>query len=177
MIDCQYIDFSIFAPSYLRGVRVITPITYAVPVNAPTGEAGSQETFALLNDLDGNITECRHANFLFVSGGRVKLPERSKALPGLSMETVVDLAEEVGIPVDAGQYSTYDVYEADEAFVTGTRFCMLPVAAVNGLEMRGDIPGDVTTALMDTWFKKVGVDFVQQALDHLPQGLSEAPPK
>ncbi len=177
VIDCQYIDFPIFAQSYLKGVRVVTPITYAVPANAAGGEAGSQKTYSLLNDLDGNITECRHANFLFVLGGRVKLPDRSKVLPGISMETVVELAEKLGIPVDEGDYSTYDVYEAEEAFITGTRYCMLPVATLNGLEMRGDIPGEVTKALMDSWFEKVGVDFVQQAVSHLPHGLSEAPPR
>ena len=101
-IYCQFIDFSKFAQSYVKGVRVITPTTYSPPPR-PEGDGADsqpQETVSLMMDSRGNITECRHANFLFVTDGRIKLPDREKVLPGISMETVVELAEQLSIPVD-----------------------------------------------------------------------------
>ena len=83
------------------------------------------------------------------------------------MDTVLELAESLEIPVDEGEYSAHDVYEADEAFISGTRYCVLPVATLNGVSVGEQIPGEVTSSLMEAWSKSVGVDFVKQALDHL----------
>jgi branched-subunit amino acid aminotransferase/4-amino-4-deoxychorismate lyase len=105
---------------------------------------------------------------MFVRDGRIKLPDRSKVLPGISMATILDLAEPLGIGVDEGRYSTHDVYDADEALVSGTRYCLLPVATVNGVSLGHEIPGPVTRRLIEAWSQKVGLDFVDQALSHLP---------
>ena len=72
------------------------------------------------------------------------------------------------IPVDEGFYTSSDVYQADEAFICGTRFCILPVATLNGLTIRDSLPGPVTQLLMNAWSRQVDVDFVKQALDHVP---------
>jgi branched-chain amino acid aminotransferase len=107
---------------------------------------------------------------MFAREGRIKLPDRSNVLPGVSMHTVLELAESLGIPVDEGDYCTYDIYASDEAFVSSTRYCMLPVAAVNGYTM-GDVPGPVTQRLLDEWRRVVGVDFVRQSLDSLDSSI------
>ena len=159
VISCQLVDFHAFAEGYLKGVRIITPDTYAVPRRSPaTGQNVSQEVFSLLADHKGTITECRRANFMFVKDGRIKLPDRSKVLPGVSMETVLELSDSLSLPVDEGDYNTGDVYEADEAFVSGTRFCLLPAATLNGLDLGSRIPGGVTGRLMEAWSEMVGVD-------------------
>ena len=167
VIYCQYIDFAAFAHSYSTGVRAVTPVTYAVPAQ-PSSNGSGQETFSLMTDNEGNITECRHANFMFVRDGRIKLPNRQNVLPGISMETVLELAESMEIPVDEGDYSTHDVYVADEAFVSGTRYCLLPVATLNGLIIGQNVPGPLAGRLLAAWSELVGVDFVQQVADHLP---------
>ena len=169
LIYCQFMDFSTFAHSYLRGVRVVTPITYGVPPqSAASGSDGpGQETLSLMTDEEGNITECRHANFLFIQDGRIKLPDRKKVLAGISMETAVEIAEALRIPVDEGDYCAHDVYLADEAFVSGTRYCLLPVATLNGVSLGERVPGEVSRRLIEAWSERVGVDFLQQALDHL----------
>ena len=112
VIYCQFIDFSAFAHSYVRGIRVVTPITYAVPSAQPESSAdgSAQETYSLLTDDKGNVTECSHANFLFVKDGRIKLPNRENVLPGISMETVLELAESQRVPVDEDDYCALDVY-------------------------------------------------------------------
>ena len=46
---------------------------------------------------------------MFVKDGRIMLPDRNSALPGISMATVLELAESAGILVDEGRYNTSDV--------------------------------------------------------------------
>ena len=155
-IYCQKIDFSEFANGYIRGVRVITPVTYAVqPEASPDGAAAPpQLIYSLMNDDGGNITECRHANFFFIHEGRIKLPNRRNVLPGVSMDTVLELADFLKIPVDEDDYTTYDVYVSDEAFVSGTRYCILPVVALNGLRLGEWVPGPVTRKLQSAWSRR-----------------------
>ena len=163
VVHCQLLDFTAFARSYTHGVRVITPATYGVP-----REDSGQQILTLMTSREGSITECTGANFMFVRDGRIKLPDRHNVLPGVSMQTVLDLADSQGIAIDEDDYATGDVYESDEAFVSSTRYCMLPVASLNGLALGEELPGPLTRRLLDAWRSMVGVDFVQQALDHLP---------
>jgi len=56
----------------------------------------------------------------------------------------------------------YDVLNANEAFMTGTPFCMLPVSSLNGQQI-GDRPmGEVTQLLLDTWGDNVGLNIEEQ---------------
>ena len=108
---------------------------------------------------------------MFVKGGRIKLPDRRNVLPGISMDTVLEIAAGESISVDEGEYTIRDVYECDEAFISSTRFCVMPVASLNGLQLGGDPTRLVTTRLTSAWSKMVGVDLVEQALSHLaPEG-------
>ena len=162
-IYCQFLDLSTFALSYGYGVKVTTPVTYAIP---PSEKPRRQQVFLLMSDDEGNITECQGGNFMFVRGGRIKLPNRDGVLPGVSMKTVLELAESIGVGVDEDDYCTGDIYLADEAFISSTRFCMLPVSSINGLGIGTELPGPVTRRLLDAWVDDVGFDFVKQALDH-----------
>ena len=175
---CQVLDFAEFAEGYSKGVRLVTPVTYNVPDldEQSEGKRIVKGVIPLLTNEEGDITECTGANFMFVRDGRIKLPDRSNVLPGISMRTVLELAGAVGIAVDEDDYSTYHVYLADEAFISSTRFCILPVATINGVLLRESLPGPVTTKLIDAWRELVGVDFVKQALDRLPPEDIDAGP-
>lgn len=164
VIYCQPLDVGAFAAGYVRGVRLVTPATYGAPHSA----AGGAQVISLMTNQEGSITECSGANFIFVRDGRIKLPDRHNVLPGVSMQTVLELADELGLAVDEDDYCTYDVYTADEAFISSTRFCMLPVAAVNGYALPAGVPGPTTARLLDAWRDLVGVDFVRRALEHAP---------
>ncbi len=168
-IYCVSLEFSGFARSYVDGVRLYTPITYPQPQDAEGGDGkqGSTQTLALMVNDGGYITECQGANFMFVVDGRIKLPDRSNVLPGVSMHTVLELASVLHIDVDEGLYSPSLIYDADEAFVSSTRYCMLPVATLNGYRVGRSTPGSVTNRLTSAWKEMVGVDFVQQALRSL----------
>ena len=179
VIYCQSIDFTAFAPSYVKGVRVVTPDTYGVQPRGAAADPrrGGQQVFPLMVDAEGSLTECKGGNFMFVSEGRIKLPDRGNVLPGVSMQTILELADSLGVAVDEDDYSTYDVYVADEAFVSSTRLCMVPVDTINGLRLSGELPGPLTRRLLSGWSELVGVDFVQQALDTVSgdDGGSPAP--
>lgn len=169
-IYCQPLDVSAFASSYIRGVRVVTPVTYGAP-NAPGSDAkaGSPRQLLLMTGPDGRITECQGANFMFVRDGRVKLPNRRNVLPGVSMRTALELCEALDIKVDEAEYSIGDVYHASEAFVSSTRFCLLPVATVNGYRLGDETPGPVTIRLLAAWRNLVGVNFIRQAIEQMPR--------
>ena len=167
-IYCTPLDFSGFARSYVDGVRLYTPHTYPKPNEAVgDGKSGSTQTLALMVNEGGYITECQGANFMFVVDGRIKLPDRRNVLPGVSMHTVLELAGVLGIGVDEGLFSPSLIYSADEAFVSSTRYCMLPVATLNGYRFGAATPGSVTSRLTLAWKEMVGMDFVQQALDSI----------
>ena len=168
-IYCAPIDFSSFARSYVDGVRIHTPATYPAPgeKRASDGKGGGAQVFPLMTNSRGFVTECAGANFMFVSDGRIKLPDRSNVLPGVSMQTVLDLAASLGIEVDEGLYNAHQIYEANEAFVSSTRYCLLPVASVNGYPLQDRPPGPVTERVLSEWKRLVGVDFVSRALASL----------
>ena len=92
------------------------------------------------------------------------------------METVLELADLEGIQVDEGDYCSFDAYGADEAFVTGTRYCLLPVATFNGVTVSEEVPGPITRQILNAWTDTVRVDFVQQALQHSSEPATEVGP-
>jgi branched-chain amino acid aminotransferase len=169
VVYCQPLDFTRFANSYQEGLRIVTPNTYGVPPGQEPqdGKELGKQAFLLMEAPNGGVSECQGANFMFVKDGRIKLPDRRNVLPGVSMQTVLEQADVLNIPVDEGTYTQKDIYAADEAFVSSTRYCILPVVTLNGLNVGNDIPGKLTTALLESWSAAVGIDFVKQALAHL----------
>ena len=56
----------------------------------------------------------------------------------------------------------YDVYTADEAFMTGTPFCMLPVTSLNGIQIGDGKVGQIFKKVLAKWSSNVKVDIEQQ---------------
>ena len=175
---CQPLDFSEFAEAYVNGVRLATPVTYNVPglLDQGGGKLDVREAIPLMTNAEGDITETSGATFMFVQDGRIKLPDRGNILAGISMQTVLELAEAEGIPVDEGDYTTYHAYIADEAFISSTRYCLLPVASLNEVQVGDEMPGPVTKRLLDAWRELVDLDFVKQAVDRLPAKEADGSP-
>ena len=121
----------------------------------------------LLLDIDGLVSESTGANFFAVIGGELVTPGDLDVLNGISRNTVIALAGEQSIPCRMARMTMFDVQNADEAFLTGTSFCMEPVRSVNGASFPGGTPGAITRALTKAWAKSIGHDFVEQALSHL----------
>ena len=71
-------------------------------------------------------------------------------LPGISRQTVIELAAELGIPCREADLDLYDAYAADEAFLTSTSLCMCPVRSINGMQVGGEeVFGPVTRRLIE----------------------------
>ena len=78
------------------------------------------------------------------------------------------MAHELAITVHETDLDLYDVYTADEIFVTSTSYCIVPVASVNGSKpAETGIPALVTRRLMDAYSGLVNCDFEAQYLAHL----------
>ncbi len=89
-------------------------------------------------------------------------PEPRNILRGISRAYIFELAEQLNLKCIEKNIEPYDVMLADEAFMTATPFCMIPVTQVNGGNIGQARLGPITRCLLDQWSKNVGVDIVAQ---------------
>jgi len=109
--------------------------------------AGVEE--AIMLNQDGFVAECTGDNVFIVQKGRLMTPPLSAgALYGITRNTVLDCARAGGIPVSEPLLTRYDVYNADEMFLTGTGAEMIPVVKVDGRVIGNGHPGPVTHQLL-----------------------------
>ena len=126
------------------------------------------KAWAILLDHRGSLSEGIGSNIFIVRDGVVYTPQDRYVLCGISRETVIEEAAGLGIEVVKADIDLYDAYNADEAFITSTSFCICPVRSINGIELGdGKLPGPVTRRLTEAYVNLVGCDFVQQYLRHL----------
>jgi branched-chain amino acid aminotransferase len=118
--------------------------------------------WALLLDPDGYIAEGTGDNFFIVKDNVIITPEGRNVLRGISREYIFELAIQLGMKCIEKNIDTYDVYTADEAFMTGTPFCLLPVTSLNFSNIGTGTTGVVTNILLNTWGRNVGLDIVEQ---------------
>ncbi|NMC49169.1 MAG: branched-chain amino acid aminotransferase [Desulfovibrio sp.] len=130
--------------------------------NIEVAQVKGENNWALLLDPDGFIAEGTGDNFFIVSNGTILTPEPRNILRGISRAYVFELARELGMPCLEKNIEPYDVLTADEAFMTGTPFCILPVGSLDGVAIGNGPMGPVTRRLLDVWGEKVGVDIVGQ---------------
>jgi branched-chain amino acid aminotransferase len=119
--------------------------------------------WALLLDEDGFIAEGTGDNFFIIRDGKVISPEGRNILRGISRAYVMEeLCPSLGIEVIEKNIETYDVYCADEAFMTGTPFCMLPVTSLNSEPIGTGNVGPVFSKILNEWSRREGVDIKKQ---------------
>ncbi|HEC25933.1 MAG TPA: branched-chain amino acid aminotransferase [Gammaproteobacteria bacterium] len=133
--------------------------------NIEASACEGENNWALLLDPDGFVAEGTGDNFFIISGNTVITPEGRNILRGISREYVMSvLAPQTGLDVLETNIEPYDVYTADEAFMTGTPFCMLPVTRLNGLPIAGGKVGPIFERLLQQWTENVGVDIKNQII-------------
>jgi branched-chain amino acid aminotransferase len=93
-------------------------------------EAGADE--ALMLDDRGFVATCNSTHFFIVRKGEVWTSGGGYCLGGITRDAILRAARRAGIPAHERDFSLFDVYGADEAFVTGTFAGLTPVAAVDG---------------------------------------------
>lgn len=121
-----------------------------------------ENNWALLLDPDGFIAEGTGDNFFIVKNEVIYTPEGRNILRGISRDYVFEVAQQLNIKCIEKNIEPYDVYNADEAFMTGTPFSILPVSRLNGDQIGKDPMGPITKRLIDQWGENVGVDLIAQ---------------
>lgn len=131
--------------------------------NIEASQIQGDSNWALLLDPDGFVAEGTGDNFFIIKNGTVITPEGRNILRGISRDYVInELCSQLGMPVLEKNIETYDVYTADEAFMTGTPFCMLPVTKLNGSPIGEGRVGDSFNRLIGQWSSNIGVDIIGQ---------------
>jgi branched-chain amino acid aminotransferase len=151
---------------YERGLEVITASTRVPPpvcidpqvkslgryinnINAKmeANRVGAGE--ALMLNMEGNVAEATGDNIFLVKEGELTTPPTSEgALPGITRAVVMELAKERDIACRQSKMTLYDVYNADEAFLTGTAAEVIPMVRCDGRGIGNGEPGPVTRRII-----------------------------
>lgn len=169
---------------YDSGINAIIPSQRAIPAsllepkvksrsrlhylmaNIQVSNDKGQDNWALLLDPDGFIAEGTGDNFFMVKNKVIITPEPRNILRGISRAYIFELAQQLSLECIEKNIEPYDVLTADEAFMTGTPFCILPVTKLNHVKIRDGKMGGITKLLLDKWSGNVGVDIIKQIMDY-----------
>jgi branched-chain amino acid aminotransferase len=107
---------------------------------------------ALLLDVDGFVAEGSGENVFIVRDGKLYTPDPSSALIGLTRDTIIQLAGELGIQVIEKRITRDEVYIADEAFFTGTAAEVTPIRELDNRTIGAGKRGPITEKLQSLYF-------------------------
>ncbi|MEH2953034.1 aminotransferase class IV [Candidatus Merdisoma sp. JLR.KK011] len=163
-----------------KGINAVIPSQRAIPAslidpkvknrsrihylmaNMQVSNYEGSRNWALLLDTDNHVAEGTGDNFFIVKNGILLTPEPRNILRGISREYVFEIAKDLGIEYQECNLDVYDVVNADEAFMTGTPFCILPVTTIDGQRIGTGRPGPVFKRLIDKWGANVNLDIIKQ---------------
>ena len=174
-------DFSVHARYYETGASVVIPAarSYSSDSMDPKVKHYSRANFVqaqlqvadvdphafpVLLDHDGNITENVAGNFFIVTDNVLRTSRDQSILQGISRMVVIELAEQLRIPIVEEDLQPYDAYTADEAFLTTSSYQLLPVSTIDKRQIGDEVPGPVSKQLLAAWSEVAGLDIVDQAL-------------
>jgi branched-subunit amino acid aminotransferase/4-amino-4-deoxychorismate lyase len=175
------LPFRLWVEKYEKGQALVTTEICQVPPQcwSPTLKCRSRMHYyladrranqiesgarAVLLDQEGCVTEASTANLLvFREGEGLVSPAHGTVLPGISLATISQLAERLGIPIGYHKLFPDDLAQASEIVLSSTPFCLLPATRFNGRPIGGGRPGPVFTRLLDAWSRMVGIDIAAQA--------------
>ena len=108
-------------------------------------KAGADE--ALMLDPHGFVATCNSTHFFIVRGGELWTSTGNYCLAGITRANVIAICRQHRIPVMQRDFSLFEVYSADEAFVTGTFAGVVPVVDVDGRTLGAGNRGAMTARL------------------------------
>ena len=110
---------------------------------------------ALLLDVDGFVAEGAGENIFIVNNGKIYEPEIASALMGITRDTVIALARDLGYEVVSQRLTRDDIYIADEAFFSGTAAEITPIRELDGRVIGAGRRGPVTKKIQKMYFELV----------------------
>jgi branched-chain amino acid aminotransferase len=113
-------------------------------------DAGVAE--AVMLNHEGYVSECTADNIFIVRGGEVQTPATTEGLlEGVTRGVMLKLCRRMNVPCVEKRLERYDVYSADECFLTGTGAEVIPVTKIDGREIGTGQPGALTRRLIDAF--------------------------
>jgi len=150
---------------YVKGLDMITVPTWRTPAASISPQikslnylnnimakvealhAGCME--AVMVNHQGFVAECTGDNIFTLKDGVLRTPPISAgALNGITRRAVIELARKEGIEIEEPNLTRFDLYNADECFLTGTAAEVIPVARIDGRQIANGKPGPTTLRLM-----------------------------
>jgi branched-chain amino acid aminotransferase len=107
---------------------------------------------ALLLDVEGYVAEGSGENFFMVRNGVLHTPRLTSCLEGITRDTILTLAMELGISVKESSITRDEVYTAEECFFTGTAVEVTPIREVDGRSIGAGKRGPITEQLQSRYF-------------------------
>ena len=112
--------------------------------------AGVEE--AVMLNAEGFVAECTADNLFIIKNGALFTPPNyAGALYGITRGTVMELAEQLGVKVSETNLTRYDLFNADECFLTGTGAEIMPVIKIDGRVIGSGQPGALTRKLTEAY--------------------------
>lgn len=160
---------------YTQGLRIVTSPTRRINpaalapmvkslnylnnilAKADANQAGCLEAI-MLND-QGYVAECTGDNIFIRHKDRwFTPPTHAGALKGITRGAVLEIMDELGLVCEEANLTRYDVWTADEMFLTGTAAEVIPVVEVDSRAIGNGVPGEQTHTLLDAFHKLVCTD-------------------
>ena len=129
-------------------------------------KAGCDE--ALMLDPHGFVATCNSTHFFIVRRGELWTSTGNYCLDGITRRKVLTLAEEEGMRVRETNFTLNDVYNAEEAFVTGTFAGLVPVREVDGRTIGSGARGQVVQQLQG-WYRERVANYIAGAGQRHPR--------
>ncbi len=129
-------------PPNIKSLNYLNNILAKIEANVKGGDE------AIMVDVHGNISEGSGDNIFVVKNGKILTPPALNNLRGITRAAAIELAVKGGIPVSEINLGLFDIYTADEVFVTGTAAEIAPVTKVDGRSIGDGKPGKITKKLM-----------------------------
>ena len=171
--------FHLWRDVFLEGVHCVTPAPRHWPPQCLSSKiknrnrlhmwigeqevrTGDSNAMPLYLDIHGNITETGGSNFVIFRDGEVVSPRRANILWGISLTVLTEILEEMGVPFVEQDIQSYDVVNADEAWLPTTPYCLGPVVRFNGEPIGEGRPGPMWRRVIERWSEIVGKDIYRE---------------
>ena len=171
--------FHLWRDVFLKGVHCVTPAPRHWPPQCLSSKiknrnrlhmwigeqevrTGDSNAMPLYLDIHGNITETGGSNFVIFRDGEVVSPRRANILWGISLTVLTEILEEMGVPFVEQDIQSYDVVNADEAWLPTTPYCLGPVVRFNGEPIGEGRPGPMWRRVIERWSEIVGKDIYRE---------------
>jgi len=135
-------------PPNIKSLNYLNNVLAKIEANVKGGDE------AIFLDVRGNISEGSGDNIFIVKRGEIITPPTLNNLRGITREVAIEIVHKLNIPLYEAQLGLFDLYTADEVFVTGTAAEIAPIVKIDGRIIGDGKPGIITKKLMEE-FRKI----------------------